>query len=211
MWENCSDRIFEGEGIYDIPVILPVENVSVESWDLFENVRHAKKQDIPAHLDYRQDVGVHFFQDDHKFDIVWSKPRKHLNHLRLFGCVLSPDFSMYTDFPRAVQIMQHYKKHWVARFWQESGLTVIPTICWSTPDSYDWCFDGEPKNSIVAVSDIGCTRVPEVRALFELGYKEMLERLCPRKILFFTYSEKNKVYEGSVEYINIKKIKNFER
>ena len=129
----------------------------------------------------------------------------------MYGCLLSPDFSMYTDFPVAVQIMQAYKRHWVARFWQELGFTVIPTICWSTPASYEWCFDGEPHNSIVAVANIGCTRKPEVKALFDLGYSEMLKRLKPSKILFFTYQREGLDYEGNVEYINIKQQKNFER
>lgn len=118
---------------------------------------------------------------------------------------------MYTDFPVAVQIMQHYKKHWVARFWQENGINVVPTICWSTTESYEWCFDGEPHNSVVAVSNIGCSRKPEIRKLFDDGYNEMLSRLNPSKILFFTYKRKPMSYKGNVEYINIKNIKKFGR
>ena len=209
-YENCFDEIFEGEGKYDIPIILPVTEIGVTGWELFENARHAKpQQNVPANMDYRQELGVHFFQDDHKFEIVWSQPRKHLGKLRMYGCVLSPDFSMFVDFPMAVQIMQAYKRHWVARFWQEQGLTVIPTICWSTPESYEWCFDGEPHNSIVAVADIGCTRNPEARELFRKGYDEMISRLSPSKVLFFTYGRGEKDFSGNVEYINIKQMKNF--
>lgn len=206
---NCSEQIFQGEGKYGIPIIKPVYELPyIEKFDMFEIARLAKPQkNIPISFDYRQDYGVHFFQDDHKFDIVFSKPRKHLEKLKLYGCLLSPDFSMYTDFPMAVQIMQHYKKHWVARFWQEQGLTVIPTICWSTLESYEFCFDGEPHNSIVAVSDIGCCRNPEVRRLFQKGYDEMIKRLNPSKVLFFTYRNEND--NGIVKYINIKRQKNF--
>lgn len=150
-YENCSEEIFEGEGKYDIPVIEPVYKCNVKDWTIFEDCRNRNNEDAKTDLDIRNEKGVHFFQDDHKFDIVWSQPHKHLDRLKAYGCVLSPDFSMYTDFPVAVQIMQHYKKHWVARWWQEQGLTVIPTICWSTPDSYEWCFDGEPHESIMMI------------------------------------------------------------
>ena len=120
-YENCSLSIYDGDGKFDIPRILPLDDVKVSEWTLFENVRTSRDN-------HNQDKGVHFFQDDHKFEIVWSHPHKHLNRLKSFGCVLSPDFSVYTDFPVAVQIMQQYKKHWVARFWQENGIHVVPTI-----------------------------------------------------------------------------------
>ena len=45
---------------------------------------------------------------------------------------------------------------WCGAYWQSKGLTVIPTISWSTPSSYDFCFDGVEENSIVAVGMIGC-------------------------------------------------------
>ena len=209
-YENCFEEIFEGEGKYNIPIIKPVYDLNINAWALFEDCRNRYNKEADSMLDTRKKKGVHFFQDDHKFDIVWTHPRKHLEKLRAYGCLLSPDFSMYTDFPMAVQIMQQYKKHWVARFWQEQGLTVIPTIGWTTKESFEWCFDGEPHNSIVAVADIGCSKKPEVRELFLQGYEEMLRRLTPSKVLFFTYGKKEKAFTGNVEYVNIKQIKNFE-
>ena len=65
------------------------------------------------------------------------------------------------------------------------GLTVIPSICWSDEDSFAWCFDGEPVGGAVAVSSVGTQKAPEARRLFLLGYKEMLARLKPEKIIFF--------------------------
>lgn len=136
---NCSNQIFQCDGKYGIPIIKPVYEINyIEKWDMFETARSAKvRKNTFAFADYMQDYGVHFFSDDHKFEIVWTQPKKHLDKLRLYGILLSPDFSLYTDFPIAVQIMQHYKKHWVAKFWQDCGFTVIPTISWSTPESYD--------------------------------------------------------------------------
>ena len=98
----------------------------------------------------------------------------------LFRSVLAPDFSTYTDMPRAMQIYNHYRKHWVARYLTDSGITVIPTISRSTPDSYEWCFEGEPRNSVVAISTVGCMR-RDARELFLMGFDEMKRRLCPTK------------------------------
>lgn len=92
---------------------------------------------------------------------------------------------MYTDFPKAIQIYNHYRKHWLGRYWQDHGLTVIPTIAWSTPDSYDWCFDGEPVGGDVIVSSVGTQADPECRELFMSGYLEMERRLMPSKVIFY--------------------------
>ena len=92
---------------------------------------------------------------------------------------------MFADYPVAVQIYNHWRKHLLAAYWQSLGLTVIPTVGWIGPDSYSWCFDGEPIGSSVAVSSVGVMKNREARTMFTNGYREMLSRLQPDKIIFF--------------------------
>ena len=99
--------------------------------------------------------------------------------------MLSPDFSMYMDYPKAMQMWKHYQKHWLGAYMELFGIKVIPTIGWSDKESFKWCFDGEPKNSIVAVSSIGTQKYKESKKAFLEGYKKMLEILKPTKILFW--------------------------
>lgn len=129
--------------------------------------------------------GVHFFLDDYQFCRLWSNIDRYIPMLQRFRYVMSPDFSTYTDFPKVMQIYNHYRKHWCATYMQEAGIQVIPTISWSTPDSYDWCFDGEPEGGTVAVSSVGCMNSKEKKALFLAGYEEMVRRLQPETIIFY--------------------------
>ena len=108
-----------------------------------------------------------------------------MDMLSSFRYVMSPDFSTYTDFPKALQIYNHFRKHWVGAYMQLHGIDVIPTISWSTPDSFEWCFDGEPAGGVVAVSSVGVMNREKCRELFMLGYNEMLKRLEPETILFY--------------------------
>ena len=85
----------------------------------------------------------------------------------------------------AVQIYNHWRKHLLGAYWQRLGMTVIPSICWSDESSFAWCFDGEPVGGTVAVSSVGAQKSPAARKLFLCGYREMLRRLKPEKILFF--------------------------
>ena len=88
--------------------------------------------------------GVHFFIDDYLFERVWKDPARYAQMLMDFRAVMTPDFSLFTDYPVAVQLYNHWRKHLLGAYWQRMGMTVIPSICWSDESSFDWCFDGEP-------------------------------------------------------------------
>jgi hypothetical protein len=92
---------------------------------------------------------------------------------------------MYTDMPRALQIYNHYRKQWLAAYWQKLGVKVIPTISWSDSESFDFCFDGVPTHSVVAVSSVGCMKQKEAKAAFIAGYDEMMRRLKPCAVLYY--------------------------
>lgn len=172
-WENLQRATFTGVGKYNIPEIYPADT-DCDTWIGFN---FAKGCDDPeAH-------GIHFFVDDYQFNRVWADPDRYTKMLQKFRAVLSPDFSTYTDFPLALQIYNHYRKHWVAAYWQLNGMIVIPTICWGDESSYEWCFDGEPKNSTVAISSVGIMNDPEAKDLFIKGYREMVDRLAPTHLI----------------------------
>lgn len=175
-FENLDKVVFPGAGRYDIPVIAPV---TVYPRGEFVPMNYAKTAKAPERKI------VHCFVDDYQFVRYWNTPDKYIPMLSRFGAVCSPDFSTYTDMPLAMQIYNHYRKHWLAAYWQLHGMTVYPTISWSAPDSYDWCFDGEPVGGIVAVSSVGTQQSKESKRLFLLGYEEMMKRLNPPWVIFY--------------------------
>ena len=173
---NLNKAFFDGFGFYDFPEIRPVHDCFVDEIIPFN---FAKGRYDPAHC------GIHFFIDDYQFERVWNRPDSYLSMLSRFGLVFTPDFSVYSDFPKAIQIYNHYRKHWLGAYWQQNGIYVIPTISWSDQNSFEWCFDGEPVGSIVAVSSVGTQKNPRAKELFDLGFQEMLTRLEPEKIIIY--------------------------
>ena len=123
---------------------------------------------------------VHFFLDDYRFEDVWSDPQRQVKKLKQYKQVLGPDFSAYTLMPTMLQKWNIWRSKWVCSYWQAQGLAVIPTVNWSTPDSYDWCFDGIEQGSIVALSTVGCFSVEEG---FMDGFREMVKRIKPEKVI----------------------------
>ena len=175
-YENLERRIFDGVGEYGIPEIQPTPYEGGCDWIGFNYAKSCKE---PA------GKGVHFFLDDYQFNRLWTNIDRYIPMFQKFRYVMSPDFSTYTDFPKVMQIYNHYRKHWCGAYLQEAGIQVIPTISWSTPDSFEWCFDGEPEGSTVAVSSVGCMNNKEKKALFLAGYEEMVRRLQPETIIFY--------------------------
>lgn len=80
------------------------------------------------------------------------------------------------------QIESVAKNRWVGAYWQNKELIVIPTISWSTPRSYEFCFDGVEQNAIVAISTLGCRNS---KLQFLRGYETMLKKLSPETIICF--------------------------
>ena len=167
---------FEVAGRYGIPVLRPVQLDRKLEWERFNHVLKLRR---------KPDCGVHFFTDDYLFERVWHDPERYAAFLGQFPAVMSPDFSLFSDYPMAVQIYNHWRKHQIAAYWQSKGITVIPSICWSGYYSYDWCFDGEPVGGTVAVSSTGTQKNPQSRVFFLEGYREMMARLRPAKVIFF--------------------------
>lgn len=190
---NTEFGIFEGAGEYEFPIISPVyELPTIDNWIGFNYVKSVKGKRL-------NNAGVHFFIDDYQFERIWNKVNIYTPLLEKFRCVLSPDFSLYTDFPKVLQIYNKYRNHWIAAYWQSLGMTVIPTVLWSTDDNWDWQFEAYPKHSIVAVSNVGCMNDKDSKQIFNAGFEEMKRRLEPKQILF--YCHKFGDYEGNIRYI----------
>lgn len=175
-FENINKAAFPGVGPYGIPEIRQVSQ--------YPQGEFISVSDMITEKD-AGDKNIHCFVDDYRFARFWNQTERYVERLRQFRAVCAPDFSVYTDMPVAMQIYNHYRKHWLAAYWQLCGITVYPTISWSTPESYAWCFDGEPAGGIVAVSSVGTQKNAESKRLFLQGYEEMMNRLNPSWVIFY--------------------------
>ena len=140
---------------------------------------------IPYRVDKNRNGTAHFFLDDYRFERCWKNADSQIEELKKYDGALSPDFSMYTNYPQAFQLWQVYRNRWCAAYWQLHGIKVIPTVSWSTEESFKYCFLGIPKHSTVAVGTVGVLNHKESQILFMKGFEEMLQQLEPREILIY--------------------------
>jgi hypothetical protein len=167
---------FTTVGNWDIPLIKRCE-VDISDIELIP-ADHMKEDATPPDTLKT----VHFFVEDIKMDKYYNNPEKYIKKIAQYPHTLTPDYSLYSDMPMAVQIFNTFRSRWCGAYWQYYKISVIPTISWSTRKSFDFCFDGIEYGSVVAISTLGCRKEKD---RFLDGYFEMKKRINPKQVLCF--------------------------
>ncbi len=131
---------------------------------------------------------VHFFLYDYRFERVWKTPESDIEKLSRYRAALSPDFSMYLEMAPVMQIYNVFRNRWCGAYWASKGIRVIPTVNWGDESTFDFCFDGIEKGSVVAVSTYMASEHGNHSAQkewFMADYNEMLRRIEPEKIVCY--------------------------
>lgn len=167
---------FKTVGLWDIPLIKK-QNINLNNIQLIA-CSDTKSNDNKEN----KKRGVHFFVDDYRFEGIYTNPERTLEKYSQYAFLLTPDFSLYSDMNYWRQLENVAKNRWVGAFWQHYGITVIPTISWSDKKSYEFCFDGVEKHSIVAIGTIGCKHDKND---FLDGYFAMMNYIDPEIVICF--------------------------
>lgn len=125
---------------------------------------------------------AHFYIEDAAFERVWNQPEKYLDMLRNFQYVITPDFSTYSGMPKTLQLYNTYRNRALAYWFDLNNINIIPNVGWGDVETFDYCFDGLPRNSTLAISTNGCFS-EKGKEIFKQGFEEMVRRLSPDKIV----------------------------
>lgn len=126
-------------------------------------------------------AGIHFYVDDYQFERVWNYPEKYVAILAEYACILTPDFSLYMDMPMPMKIWNVYRSRQIGAYYQSLGMTVIPTLSWAEPETFEFCFRGIEENSVVSVSTVGVKS--DSTDIWFAGMDEAVRQLHPSVVL----------------------------
>lgn len=101
-------------GKYEFPKIKK-QNIDVNKIEFLSYV-NAKTDDTK-----NKDKTIHFFTYDWKFEKVYENAEEELEKLKQYYCLLSPDFSIFTNMPIALQIQSIFKNRWCGAYWKVKG------------------------------------------------------------------------------------------
>lgn len=112
---------YETDGPFEMPVIKKTLHIPYELIGFNEATSSKHYQS-----------GIHMFIDDYQFERIWNTPERYVNVLKQYDCVLTPDFSLYMDMPRAMKVWNIYrsrsivgKRSWLTKKRMERALRQI--------------------------------------------------------------------------------------
>ncbi|PLS27300.1 DUF4417 domain-containing protein [Bifidobacterium parmae] len=127
---------------------------------------------------------VHFYLADVRFRPFISHLPQRLGTLLQYDGVITPDFSVYRDAPKPVQMANVYRSRAVGSYMQRNGIPTITDVCWADKDTYGFCFKGAPHHSIVSVSTVGIMNKLDEQLVFRRGFDRMMQILEPTRVIF---------------------------
>lgn len=171
----CLDWL-QFTGKYDMPVLKPCHLVPDKLFPYDERDK------------WRPGEGaIHFFTWDSEMESCWLRANRYPHMpavVQKAGACTTPDFSVFVDWPLAIQIWNVYRSRLLGALWSHMGIQVIPSVVWADESSFEWCFDGLPIGGTFAVSTAH-VNAREEKIGFTRGFRELLKRCEPDTILCY--------------------------
>lgn len=174
----------------------------------FEVVAFNKRHHLPTTT---SSLACHFFICDYLFDsALLYHIEKTTYTLRPFSILFAPDYSQFVDKGyKSINIINIMKNRVTTAHWQRIGRSVIPVVGWGNVDSFEYCLEGLPNDSILAVCGVGHSFSLAARNLFLYGLRRTEEQLQPRKFLIYGPQEDLPGIHTPVQFIEDNITKNF--
>ena len=162
---------------YDMPIVRKTEFSAID----WEHLKITGVQNASVKNSDKNTM-ITMFSSDKRLLSLWNEPLKKIGLFHGFAAVCTPDYSLYPTMN--INDIRHniYKARWLGATWQNYHCTVLPTVGWVLPDTYDLCFSGLEYGSVVVISTIGCQEKPKE---FLAGFREMKARLNPPLIIVY--------------------------
>lgn len=123
---------------------------------LYPEITNKRLNTIPESFFRIDDNGAldsprHCYVHDHVLEFLWKNHHNYFENVLCGDFAISPDFTVYLDAPLVLAVYQVWRSRSIARFWQENGVFVIPTIHWSRTEINEHLFKGLENCEVVAI------------------------------------------------------------
>lgn len=170
------------------PCTLKDEPQRLVSWPEAKRIR---KQELRrGNREFHVEALVHFYVDDQKFDGlftgVWQRPKQALTILEHFDGIVTPDYSIYQDFPKPIKLFNIYRMRAFGYWVGARGLQVVNNVRWGDAETWNYCNSGIPKRSPIFIGAVGSSlKEKESHPLFDAGFAQAVECLEPSAVYFY--------------------------
>ncbi|MFC0265704.1 DUF4417 domain-containing protein [Alloscardovia macacae] len=153
---------------------------------------------------------IHFFENDDQIERFWNSPWRYLPRLSKFSGFIATDYSTGTDLPDPIRRWNVYRNQLTGAWLQTLGFHVLCNVRCPATGS-DYFLTGAPRNSIIAIGEIGCVKNCQDRNRFLGGLIRAIHELHPTGLVVvgkdsygvFDYAKKNNIplhfFSGTTE------------
>lgn len=140
--------------------------------------------------DRRRDVvdasatGICFYCCDPGFQPILGNPRKYIDKMKQYNCVVGIDASPYDNMPLVVQKSQIYLNLGITYFFGSLGIKVIPNVRLGDNRTLT-SLEAYPKNTLIAIGTHGFTKRLDNRYIFADQVKRIVDLLEPKGICVY--------------------------
>lgn len=195
-----EDARFPSSNAWDLPDLLPDMIYSGDVFPLYvyagankgDTISEPERTIVPFAKAFKQDVDYDgsflvFYNHDEVFEAIWSDTTSVIKKILSgkFAASFTPDFSLWRDWPMAVQIYNVYRNRWCGRYMQEAGIKIIPSLSWSDERSWEWCHAGIPKGVHAVGCQIRTTRDDLGQYLCVKGLQNAVGQLEPQNVIIY--------------------------
>lgn len=167
--------VIKPRGIYGIPQLETCETIPDQLFPFEEKSK------------WKTGSGaIHFYCEDHYLNSIWVRAARapHMpGVVKKSGMALTPDFSIFSDYPKAINAWNVYRARLLGALWAHCGVQVIPSLMWGDPLTHEgYLFDGLPNRGVFAIS---AGHIRDDEATFKAFFLEFLSRFSPSTILVY--------------------------
>jgi hypothetical protein len=160
-------------GQYKLPQLAPTQAIPTEVISFNERNSVSKPEEY----------WVDFFIDDYHFENFWNHPEMSFSNFKRFAGIITTDYSMLPEMLPGQIIWNCTRNRVMAYYLQQHGFNIIPVASWCTESDFQWCFDGLPENSSIAITTNGCMSSPYGRRMFLRGLDELQNQKSPTNLI----------------------------
>lgn len=128
---------------------------------------------------------IDMFNNDIVIEKFWKNPEKYLPLMKQAKGVIASDYSVMNGLLLTDNIYNIQRNRITAYMLEREKILSIPVASWYNEESFDWCFDGLPHHSVIAISSNGCLKgeCKTAKQTFIKGVFELNRRKTPIAIL----------------------------
>lgn len=145
-----------------------------------EIIQWDRRQDV---IDFKT-TAMCFYCNDYGFTPILGNPKRYVERMKQYCCVVGIDTSPYNNMPLVVQKSQIYLNLAITYYFGSQGIMIIPNVRLGDNRTLS-SLEAYPKHTLIAIGTHGFTKRLDNRYIFAEQVQKLVDQLEPSGICVY--------------------------